>query len=179
MHDWNVVVTIHEGHFPRALRFLSTLGLVSKTDYFNVVVMNVADTTRFLSHLDCEIKAAPEMEGVISRVVPAAVTFDFRTPAEFEEQAMRAVHPWVSQLAGSSFHVRMHRRGFKARMSSQDEEQFLDRFLMEKLRELEGRGRIDFADPDIIIDVETVGQRAALSMWTREQRSCYPFLKLD
>jgi tRNA(Ser,Leu) C12 N-acetylase TAN1 len=40
-------------------------------------------------------------------------------------------------------------------------------------------GRIDFEDPDVIIVVETVGQIAGLSLWTREQRRKYSLLRLD
>jgi tRNA(Ser,Leu) C12 N-acetylase TAN1 len=39
--------------------------------------------------------------------------------------------------------------------------------------------RIDFDDPDYIIDIETVGQRAGMSLWSREHRLRYALLKLD
>jgi len=50
---------------------------------------------------------------------------------------------------------------------------------MEKLDAQGAATRIDFEDPDHIVDIETVGQRAGLSLWTREQAQRYPFLKLD
>ena len=34
-------------------------------------------------------------------------------------------------------------------------------------------------DPDVILDVEIVAQQAGLSLWSRDQRKRYPFLKLD
>jgi tRNA(Ser,Leu) C12 N-acetylase TAN1 len=39
--------------------------------------------------------------------------------------------------------------------------------------------RVSFADPDYILALETVGQRAGLSLWDRVQRARYPFLGLD
>ena len=179
MHDWNVVVTIHEGGFKQAVEFLNALGRVSKTDYFNVLVMKVDDIGQFLKTMNKDIKATPMLENVISRVMPASVTFDYQVPAEFEAKVMQAVEPWVPQLSGNRFHVRMHRRGFRDRLSSQNEERFLDRFLREKLDEQGATGSIDFDDPDYIIDIETVGQRAGVTLWAREQRLRYPFLRLD
>lgn len=179
MRDWNVVVTIRESHFHQAMRFLETFGRLSKTDYFNVLVMKVDDVDRFLEDMKKEINVAPILETVISRVMPASVTFDFQVPAEFEARAVQAVEPWVGQLAGASFHVRMRRRGFKGRIATQNEERFLDGFVLEKLGGQGATGRIDFDDPDYIIDIETVGQRAGVALWAREQRLRYPFLKLD
>jgi len=36
-------------------------------------------------------------------------------------------------LAGKSFHVRLHRRGFKGRLSTAKEERFLDEALLDAL----------------------------------------------
>jgi len=55
----------------------------------------------------------------------------------------------------------------------------LDEALLETLEHRGTPGRIDFDDPDFILDVETVGQRAGMSLWTREDLHRYPFLKLD
>ena len=40
-------------------------------------------------------------------------------------------------------------------------------------------GRINFDDPDHVIDIETVGSRAGLSLWARDDLRCYPFLRID
>jgi len=85
----------------------------------------------------------------------------------------------VPDLRGKRFHVRMHRRGFKGRLSSQHEEQFLDHHLLERLEARGSAGRIDFDDPDAIIAVETLGQVAGLSRWTRDQLRKYEMLTLD
>lgn len=103
----------------------------------------------------------------------------FQSPEEFEAKAREAVGSWLTRLAGKSFHVRLHRRGFKRRLSSQEEERSLDTFLLQSLEQRGTPGRITFDDPDAIIAVETVGQRAGFSLWTREDMQRYPFLKLD
>jgi hypothetical protein len=57
--------------------------------------------------------------------------------------------------------------------------QFLDGILLGRLEEAETPGRISFENPDVIIAVEIVGQRAGLSVWTWQDRRSYSFLNLD
>jgi hypothetical protein len=58
----------------------------------------------------------------------------------------------------------MHRRGFKGRLSSVEEERFLDNILLKALEKAGSRGRISFEKPDTFIALETVGPRAGLSL---------------
>ncbi len=76
-------------------------------------------------------------------------------------------------------HVRLYRRGFKGRLSSHDEERFLDDALLQALEAAGTPRRITFDDPDAVIDVETLGNWAGLSLWTRADLARYPFLKVD
>lgn len=69
------------------------------------------------------------------------------------------VSEWVPQLEGKGFHVRMHRRGFKGRLSSLEEEKMLDEFLLELTKERGNPGHVTFEGPDVIIAVETVAHR--------------------
>ena len=86
---------------------------------------------------------------------------------------------WLPELGGRKFHVRMHRRGFKGKLSSQHEEQFLDHFALEKLQEAGTAAAIDFDDPDVVIVVETLGEEAGISRWTRQQLREHELLKID
>ncbi len=179
MHDWNVVVTAHQDTFTRACQIFSQFGEVHRSGYYNVILLQVEDRSEFLDRLSTLIGTVPNVLKMVSRVMPAEDTFTFQDRASFESQARDVALKWLSKLAGKSFHVRMHRRGFRDQMSSQDEERFLDGAILSAL-EAEGTpGRITFDDPDAIIDVDTVDNRAGLSIWTREDLSRYPFLKLD
>ena len=40
-------------------------------------------------------------------------------------------------------------------------------------------GQIGFEDPDAVIDIETVGNRAGISLWTREDLQRFEFLRPD
>jgi len=179
VRDWNVVATVRDGAYPEARRILAELGPVAKTDYFNVLVLRVGDIREFMERLATFWEADPKMAGVLGRVTPLARLFGFQSPAELEAAAKEAVVPWVASLAGTRFHVRMHRRGFKGRLSSQEEERFLDRWIRERLAEDHQSAEVAFDDPDWILDLETVGQRGGVSLWSRAELARYPFLRLD
>lgn len=179
MNDWNVVASVQPEGYGGARRVLGALGAVGKTDYFNVLTVRVEDVEAFLEALRERIELEPGTLNLLGRAVPARVAFDFRSPEEFEEKAREACVGWLPRLAGLGFHVRMHRRGFKGKMSSQAEEQRLAEALLGALERAGTPGRVAFGDPDAILSVETVGGRAGLSLWTREELGRYPFLGLD
>lgn len=179
MTDAMVVATIREQGFERARQLLAQFGQVFRTDYFNVLLLVPDDPESFLERFAAMVRNIPQVMQVISRVVPAAESFRFEGPADFEARAQEIVLAWAPRLHNKSFHVRMHRRGFKGRLSSQQEERFLDRVLLAKLADDGAPGRILFDDPDAVIDVETVDDRAGLSFWTRDDLDRYPFLRID
>ena len=176
--DWNVVASTREEEFVPAVRFLGRWGRVERTDYYNVVVLRVDDRAAFMEELRESIEAQPGILNSVGRVVPADKAFDYQSREEFEEKAWEVVLEWVPLLAGKSFYVRMHRRGFKKQLSSQEEEQYLAGRLLEELAKRGAPGRITFEDPDAIVAIETVGGRAGLSLWTRGDLERYPFLGL-
>lgn len=179
MQDWNVVVSVHDGGFTRACQLLDRFGQVKRTNFYNVLVMKVEDRAAFLDGFSELATVVPDILAVISRVMPTAKAFDFQNAGSFEAKAREVALQWAPQLAGKSFHVRMHRRGFKKALPSQQEERLLDEALLAAVKRTGLPGRIDFEDPDVILDVETVGNRAAMSLWTREDLHRYPFLKPD
>jgi tRNA(Ser,Leu) C12 N-acetylase TAN1 len=179
MEEWNVVVTVQPGRYREACRLLEAFGRVRRTVFYNVITVKVEDARQFLESLRERLIASPAQCEGLRHVMPAQKTFRFQSPEEFEGFAREAVGSWVPELAGKTFYVRIHRRGFKGRLSSQDEERFLDKFLLASLEKIGCPGRITFDDPDAICAVETIGQWAGLSLWTREDRHRFPFLHVD
>ncbi len=177
MRDWNVVASVRDRNFTRARHLLEQFGPVATTDFYNVLVARVDDVAAFLDRFAKLVETVPEVLDWIARLVPCAETFTFQTPEAFEERARDVVLRWTSRLASKSFHVRLHRRGFKGALKSQEEERFLDEALLAALEQAGTPGRIDFENPDAVIDVETVGNRAGLSFWTRDELERYPFLR--
>lgn len=176
METWNVVITVHEGCYRSARELLEPLGIVRKTVFFNVLVMEVDDIQEAMETLKAKMDEEPEARGAIARFVPASQTFFFTSPEEFEKKAQEAALSWTRELEGKKFHVRMKRRGFKKRISSLEEETFLDKVLIEALEKRGAAGTISFTDADAVISIETVGQRAGMSLFTREELARYPFL---
>jgi tRNA(Ser,Leu) C12 N-acetylase TAN1 len=177
--DWNAVATTYPEAYGQARSLLSRYGEVATTGYFNVLLITVASVSEFLARLEAATRDDATLLNAVSRLVPSEASFRFQSPEEFEDKARQAVDPMVARLAGRRFHVRIHRRGFKGRLSSQAEEQFLDHYLLERLEQAGTPGSITFDDPDAIVTVETVGQEAGIACWSREQQARYPFLNLD
>jgi tRNA(Ser,Leu) C12 N-acetylase TAN1 len=174
--DWNVVATCRLGRFEEARKLLEKLGPVARTDFYNVLVMRVDDVDRLLEDL---LSLLPAAGSAVAHVRPARATFDFRTHEEFEELARRVALAWAPRLAGRPFHVRMHRRGLRRRLSSRDEEHFLDDVLLDALGRAGEPARLAFDDPEAILAIDTVGSRAGLSLWSRDELLRYPFLGVD
>lgn len=176
---WNVVITIYEEKYRTARAILRDFGAAMPTRYHNVLVMQVADPRQFLERLSQRIAAEPGILNSLSRVLCASESFVFRDPAEFEARARDSLGRLAPALAGKGFHIRMHRRGLKGRLSSREEEQRLGKMMLDILEEAGTPGKANFDDPDVIVAVETVDECAGLSVWTREDLRRYPFLRLD
>ncbi len=179
MQEWNVVINLNERARRQAYRKLEVFGPMRKTGFFNVLLMNVENPDGMLETLRKWVLEDPQSLSFLSRIIPAAHTFVFQSPEEFEARATDGVLAWAPALAGKGFHVRMRRRGFKGRLSSLDEEHFLDKILLEATERTGLPGHITFDDPDAIISVETIGPWAGLSFWGREDLRRYPFVRLD
>jgi tRNA(Ser,Leu) C12 N-acetylase TAN1 len=174
-----VVASAYDGEFGRARAILRRFGDVRSTGFRNVLLLEVEEPGEFLARFSELAGRDSDVLTAVSRVRPATRTFHFDLPEEFEARAREIALEWVPELAGKSFHVRLHRRGFKGRLVSPEEERFLDRVLLEALEAAGAAGSITFEDPDAIIDIETVGNWAGMSLWTREELHRYPFLRVD
>lgn len=178
--NWNVVITTRDEGYERAEEELEDLGAVARTNYFNVLVMEVEDPDAFLQELADRSRLIPDlMDRVLSRVAPADHAFEFQSAEEFEERARKRARQIAPELADRSFYVRVHRRGFRESLSSHEEERVIAEAVFEALEE-EGRtAEVDFDDPDAVVAVETVGTRAGISVWSRDELERYPFLDPD
>jgi tRNA(Ser,Leu) C12 N-acetylase TAN1 len=179
MQDWNVVISVREGGYSAARDLLGDFAEVGRTHYFNVLVAKAADPRALLETLSELSAAIPDIPNFLARVVPLAVTFNFESAEQFETQARAAVLQWAAQLAGKSFHVRVHRRGFKKELPSPKEELMLAEVVLEATRKAGSPATISFDDPDAIVAVETIDNRAGMSLWNRQELSRFRLLGLD
>lgn len=175
--DWNVVVTVHEEGFDQVEQVLDPMGELERTRYHNVLVLRVEDLEEFLGKLDDLCAVNPDLdERYLSKVVPLEHCFDFHSPEEFEEQAKAAVRELAGELQGRSFHVRVDRRGMRERIDSQEEERLLGDEIFSALEERGETAEVTFEDPDAVVVVETVSDRAGVGLLWREDREDRSYL---
>ena len=94
MKDWNVVVSIFQDGFRRALRALQKLGPAERSPYHNVLVMKVEDPIALLEAIEKRTEENPALYDAISRVAPAMRDFDFLSEEEFVEKAKSIMLEW-------------------------------------------------------------------------------------
>ncbi len=179
MQEWNALISVKEHGFRQALDVFGEFGEVKRTEFYNIILLRARDVAHMLETLRERSQKSPEFLAFLARLIPITRTFIFNSPEEFEDRARSAVLGWTPQLSGKSFFVRIHRRGFKGRLSTMDEERALDTLLLEELEKTGNPGRIAFEDPDMVIAIETVGQWAGLSLFTREEGKRYPFVRVE
>jgi tRNA(Ser,Leu) C12 N-acetylase TAN1 len=74
--------------------------------------------------------------------------------------------------------VRLERRGHKGEIVSPEAERALDRFILESLEKRGTSAEVDFAAPDRIVVVETIGDRAGAGLLARETMARYDFVRV-
>jgi len=179
MKDWNLVVTIFQDGFRRALRSLRVLGSIERTPYHNVLAMKVGDPVQVLEAIELKTQESTALYDAISRVSPATHSFDFQSTDEFLEKTKNLLVEWSPRLTGRSFHVRLHRRGPKYDLGTQQTERSLNEALLDATARLGASGKLSFSDPDAVIAIDTIDGRAGVALWTRDDLSRHRLLRPD
>lgn len=179
MRDWNVVVSIYQEGFRPALRALRNLAPTERSPYHNVLVMRVDDPVALLAAIEKKTEDDTALYDAISRVAPSIHGFEFGSTDDFVEKAKLIISGWSARLAGCSFHVRLHRRGARHDLGTQDTEHLLNDFILDATTKAGKPGRISFTDPDAVIAIDTIDDRAGLALWTREDLARHRLLRPD
>ena len=176
---WNVIATARPMHEAGARVALARLGEICETPFSNVVLVAVDDVGTFADALLKAIADDPPVGRSLARVLPAQHTFHYESLGDLEAITRQLLDDWMQDLEGVTFHVRCHRRGRVNDLDAAEEEDFLGDAILRGLSERGISGRVTFDDPDFVVDVETLNDEAAISMWTRDDLSAYPFLRID
>jgi tRNA(Ser,Leu) C12 N-acetylase TAN1 len=179
MKDWNTVVSIYQDGFRLALRSLREFGCVEPSPYHNVLVMKVEDPVALLEAIEQRTEKSTALYDAISRVAPAQRSFDFHSAQDLEEQAKSILLEWLPRLARRSFHVRFHRRGPRHDLKTPDVERVLDDAVLDASRQAGTPGTLSFTDPDAVIAIDTIDDRAGMALWTREDLARHRLLRPD
>lgn len=176
MDDWNAIVTARDGCWKKARQAAGRFGRVDRTRFYNVLVAKVDEPRDLLGRLEALAQTDPTVAEAIAHVSPAEQSFDFATADEFRVKAREAVLALAPRLGGKTFHVRMHRRGWKGVLATTDEERGLADAIIKATRQQGAPARVSFENPDAIILVDTVGDRAGIAFWSRADRDEHPLL---
>jgi tRNA(Ser,Leu) C12 N-acetylase TAN1 len=179
MRDWNVVVSVYQEGFRRVLRALRDLGPIERSPYYNVLVMQADDSIALLTAIEKKAEESTALYDAISRVAPATRSFEFHSAEDFVEKAKPIISEWSASLAGRTFHVRLHRRGAKYDLGTQDAEHLFDDLVLDATAKAGTPGKISFTDPDAVIAIDTIDDRAGLALWTREDLARHRLLRPD
>ena len=177
MAEWNILATSLEGRRDALLLSLRRLGRFRPGGYRNVVIGLVDDLPDFLVRVREALAADGLLPTALAKVMPIEVTTQIEAETAVATLAA-AAEPFLDRLAGGSFFVRLERRGLKGRLHSPSVEREIGDHVW---RALEARGhvpRVDFADPDAVLVVETIGDRAGLTVVSRALRQEHPFVKI-
>jgi len=177
MKDWNVVLTSQIYQERRLIRELEGLGEFSPSGFREVIIGKVPDITAFLQTLKEYWEGKPFFPQLLSTVVPVRRVFPF-TLENLLERLKEEVCPLAGEIGDQTFYVRMKRRGHKGELSSLEVEQALDHFLKEELTSRGHAPHIDFAQPEVIVVVETIHNQCGLNLITRTMKEQYPFIKV-
>ena len=179
MKDWNLIITTYQTGFRRALRTLQDIGPTERTRYHNVLVMKVDDPLAVLAAVEHLTEERPALYDAIARMVPAMRTFDFQSPEAFKDNATSVMLEWIPKLVGRSLHVRVHRRGPQLELRTPDAERFFNDGIIDATTKAGTPARISFTDPDAVIVIDTIDDRAGLAVWTREDLARHRLLRPD
>jgi len=177
--DWNIVISVYQDGFRRALRALKEFGPVERSPYHNVLVMKAKDPTALLEAIERKTEDNTALYDAISRIAPAMRTIEFHSVEEFKDRLKPVLLEWLPGLIRSSLHVRLHRRGDRHDLPTPDAERSFDDFLLAATGAAGAPCKISFTDPDAIIAIDTVDDRAGVGLWSRRDLARHRLLRPD
>ncbi len=177
MKEWNILVTAFWGRGKDALRLLTLHGEFKGSGFKDVLQGHVRDINPFLERLQLMRRENPHGMTSLSQILPLERTFSF-DPSNFMDKLKEAILPYVEKVEGEKFYVRVKRRGHKGEMSSLEIEKEISGFVFEELQKAGENAQVSFSDPDVVIIIETIANRAGIAFITREMKEKYPLIRI-
>jgi tRNA(Ser,Leu) C12 N-acetylase TAN1 len=180
MESWNVLVTVVPGpdHESRLLHGLRRLGSFRHSHFKDVLIgRHAADVESFLSALQHAHESDTDWVRPLARVIPVEHTFRFEGDTLAEQFAQWAVVVVERIPGGSSFHVRLERRGMEGKVDTPRIEREVADRVFARAEELGKQLRVSFGDPDYIIAAETLGNECGVALLDRALRHRFPFVQ--
>lgn len=175
---WNVVVTAREAGQRRLRRVLRPLVRLHRSGFRNVFVGQIDDLEAFFAAVAELRERRPRLDAWLGKILPIERTFAVEID-RFAAQLEEASAPLLVRLEGHSFHVRVERRGHKGLINTHATERALGEVLYTRLEACGQRPVVAFADPDMVVAVEILGNVCGIGLVTRALRQQFPFVKID
>jgi tRNA(Ser,Leu) C12 N-acetylase TAN1 len=176
--EWNVLATAFMRKERHLLRLLRVYGEFKGSGFRDVIVGKVEKVEAFLETLESIRREHPGRLRHLSQIVPIETTFQFAL-SDFREKLKEAIASYAEQLENNCrFYVRVKRRGHKGELSSLEIEKEMSAFILDALEKAGKQAQVKFEDPDKVIIVETIGDRAGVGLITHEMRERYPFIRV-
>ena len=143
-----------------------------------MILGRVEDVIAFLEALETLRRENPQRLRHLSQIVPIEKNFSF-TLSNFTDRLREIIAPYAEEIENNStFYIRVRRRGHKGEISSLEVEHEMDTFILETLERAGKQARISFEEPDRIIIIETIENRAGIGLITREMKERYSFIRV-
>jgi tRNA(Ser,Leu) C12 N-acetylase TAN1 len=176
--DWNVLATAFMRKERFLLRSLRELGDFRGSGFRDVIIGSVESREAFFESIERLRREHPGRLRHLSQIVPVDKTFRFEV-ADFTDKLKEALAPYSETLEnGSSFFIRVKRRGHKGELSSLDIEQKMSAFIIDRMEKTGRHAQVHFEDPDKILVVEIIGNRAGIGLIPRTLKRRYPFIRV-
>jgi tRNA(Ser,Leu) C12 N-acetylase TAN1 len=175
--DWNLVVTAYGGRRHDLVHALRPIVRLKRAGYAEVTIGNVDHVETSLAAIAVRADADPVFASeVLARVIPVSRTFALA--ADVESQLGAETIAFAPTIGEQSFHVRVERRGHKRELQSDRLERLLGGSLVDAVKASGATPRVTFADPDLIVAVELIGDYAGIGLVPRMWRQAYRFVRL-
>lgn len=126
--------------------------------------MRVDDPVASLDAIERKTAGSTALYDAISRVAPATRTIEFHSVEEFTEKLKAILLEWLPRVNGISLHVCLHRRGDGHNLRTSEVERLFDQLLLEATAAAGAPCRISFTDPDAVIAIDTIDDRAGIAL---------------
>jgi adenylyl- and sulfurtransferase ThiI len=177
MREWNILATAFWGRGKDALHLLSLHGEFKGSGFKDVIQGHVEDINLFLEKMELMRREHPDKMACLSQILPLERAFSFDVP-DFMDKLKEAVLPYIEKVEGKKFYVRAKRRGHKGEMSSLEIEKEISSFIFEVLEKGGKQAQVGFTDPDVVIVIETIANRAGVAFITSGMKQKYPLIRI-
>lgn len=161
--EWNILATAFMRRERSLLNLLGSYGEFKGSGWRDVIIGKVEDVAVFLETLEILRRDQPARLKPLSQIVPIDRNFEFGL-ADFRDKLKEVLLQYVSKVEGTGkFYVRVKRRGHKGEISSLEIEKEMAGYILVALEKTGKQAQVNFADPDKIIIVETIGNRAGVA----------------